>query len=72
MTDGVGARFPVGGGASERASKQAADSCQEPARWRLALRSSQSRRTQGAVLSAPQAPAEEAGLLAVLLLFKLV
>ncbi|XP_055410717.1 neuronal vesicle trafficking-associated protein 2 isoform X2 [Bubalus kerabau] len=41
MTDGVGARFPVGGGASERASKQAADSCQEPARWRLALRSSQ-------------------------------
>lgn len=70
MTDGVGARFPVGGGASERASKQA-DSCEEPARLRLALRSSHSRRTQGAVLSAPQAPAEEGGLLAVLLLFKL-
>ena len=29
MTDGVGARFPAGGGASERASPRA-DSCQDP------------------------------------------
>lgn len=55
-----------------RVSEQAG-SCQElfPSRWRLALRSSQSRHRQGAVLSAPQAQAEEGGLLAVLLLFKL-
>lgn len=72
MTDGVGARFPVGGDASERASEQAG-SCQElfPARLRLALRSSQSRHTQGAVLSAPRARVREGGLLAVLRLCKL-
>lgn len=63
MTDGVGARFPVGG--DERSEQ--AGSCQElfPARWRLALRSSQSRHTQGAVLSAPRARAREGGPLQI-------
>uniref|UniRef100_F7AK81 Neuronal vesicle trafficking associated 2 n=1 Tax=Equus caballus TaxID=9796 RepID=F7AK81_HORSE len=61
--------FP-GGRGRERESRQAAARSPSPlARSRLALRSSQSRRTQGAVLSAPQARAVEGGLLAVL--FKL-
>lgn len=64
MTDGVGARFPVGGDASERAGRQLPGALPRSLapRSRLALRSSQSRHTQGAVLSAPRARAREGGL----------
>lgn len=65
-------REPVPQWEGARAREQAG-SCQElfPSRSRLALRNSQSSHRQGAVLSAPQARAEEGGLLVVLLLFKL-